>query len=443
MTTRKVKRIKHPEGDSDLARYLVERVLDSVGVAPVFCGGFYKYDVGSGVWRFWPESSIKAELQSLHRKVTKVSRYQMNGAVEVMQVLCMNDSFFSGASSGVCCSNGFVEVSPKGSAIVPHSPNHRARFGYNHVFDSTRRPDEFLAFLREVWAPDKDREDKIKSLAEFLGACIVGIATQFEQAFLLYGRDGRNGKSVLISAIETLFPSFAHVSIPPQKWNNEYYLAEIIDARINLVGEVPRAEIVDGADFKAVISGDFVTGRRIYGGPIRFRPVAGHIFACNNLPTIADVGLAFWRRWHLLEFNRVFDGDVLKKVLIEKITSDPIGLVAWAVNGVVRLLKNGTYTLPASSAQAKDAWSLRADQVRSFLLECSEKGGKTNLLRAYEEYRHWAVLNGHSRLSKSTFKDRLIGLGHAPKRGDKHDIYSFEIKGRELWGGNTGIMSVV
>ena len=103
-----------------------------------------------------------------------------------------------------------------------------------------------------------------------------------------------------------MFPGTARSSIPPQQFDQEYYRAELDGKRLNSVSELPRADILRAESFKAIIAGDPIIGRVIHSSPRTIKPIAGHIFAANHLPNTDDLSHAFWCRFMVVSFNRVF-----------------------------------------------------------------------------------------------------------------------------------------
>jgi putative DNA primase/helicase len=113
---------------------------------------------------------------------------------------------------------------------------------------------------------------------------------------------------VLLDVINALFPPGSYTSVEPQNWGHEYHRAKLAGTRINLVAELPKAEILASSHFKQIITGDLTSARHPYKEAFNFRPTAGHIFLANNLPTVNDHSYGFWRRQAILEFKHVFAG---------------------------------------------------------------------------------------------------------------------------------------
>jgi phage/plasmid-associated DNA primase len=88
---------------------------------------------------------------------------------------------------------------------------------------------------------------------------------------------------------------------------------------------------------KAVVAGDWVTGREVYKKPSKFRPYAKHYLGMNTLPDIEDNTHGMWRRIHVIEFPRKFAEHEMDVELTEKLMGELSGIFNWALEGYKRL----------------------------------------------------------------------------------------------------------
>jgi putative DNA primase/helicase len=346
--------------------------------------------------------------------------------------LVANPGFFAGAPPGIVFADAFVEVTASGCMQRSHSADHRARFAYPFAFMPNVVPALFVGFLADVFRDDADASDKARLLQEYLGVSLLGIAARYQRALVLFG-PGANGKSVLTAIAEASMPPGACCAIPPQDWANEYRLAMLAGKRLNVVAELPEADIMGAEAFKSVISGDPMTGRHIRQAPFTLRPVAGHIFAGNRLPGTNDQTHGFWRRFLVVSFNRTFALHEQTPKLAENLIATELpSIVSWCLEGAARVLAQGSYTIPASSAAAIEKWRKHADQVRAFIDEWTttlpldaEMRAWTKASDVYRAYRAWASENGHRPLASNTFGQRMdaIKLGSAhTENGNKYPV---------------------
>ena len=90
-------------------------------------------------------------------------------------------------------------------------------------------------------------------LAEFAGACLLGVAPSFQRFVVLYG-DGGTGKSAIVRVVSGVMPEGSVGSIPPHEWQREYYRARLVGVRLNAVSEMPSTEIFETESIKAIQS---------------------------------------------------------------------------------------------------------------------------------------------------------------------------------------------
>jgi putative DNA primase/helicase len=205
-------------------------------------------------------------------------------------------------------------------------------------------------------------------------------------------------------------------SVAPQLWGNEYYRAQLSRALVNVCCELPETKLLDTASFKAMITGDRMTGRFPYGKPFHFLPKAGHLFAANEFPAITDHSLGFWRRIFIVPFNRDFTKDperVNSRELAAKLKTMTPAVVAWALEGAVRLMQQGEYTIPASHEQAVQQWRLETNNVAAWLEDGQWGYGLAwePAMKLFDHYKLWCWENGNLPVGSRKFFTRLGDLG--------------------------------
>lgn len=406
-------------------------------------GNLYRYDGTTGLYGVVTRDELSREVQSFagrlvmgddKPRVLRVSRRMVDGACALAADQVSKPTFFDEAPRGIAFRNGFVTVSADGVQLHSHDRSNRARTALPFDFAPEAGCERFMQYLQEVFAGDVDADDKRAALQEFAGACLLGIATRYARAFILLGA-GRNGKSVFIDILMALFPESAKASVAPQSFEQDYFRALLSGKLINSVAELPRADIMRGEAFKAIIAGDIVTARQIYQTPITFRPKAGHIMAANALPGSDDLTAAFWERVHIITFNRVFAQHERDKTLTARILATELpGVAFWALQGGARLLArgdHGAYTEPESHARVLAEWKLRADQVRQYVEErtrpTTEVSRRTQAMVLYADYKKWAQENGHRALANPGFGERLKALGIRKIKPHSQNFYEVEL----------------
>lgn len=420
-------------------------------------GALHRYDPSSGLWVALDPSELARTVHGFAgatvpagggdgERLLLINTPAVNGAIEQAAHITRKPRFFAGAPVGLAFSDGFAHASPEGLRWREHAPDHRARVGYSFPCPPPDRAcPKWLAFLRSVWPvkledeegepysveqieqAGREQEAKILLFQQFTGACLVGIATRYQLALILKGT-GSNGKSTALKTIERLFPEGSLCHVAPQHMQDEYRLALLAGKRLNTVGELPTAAILESAMLKSVIDGTEVTGRQIRQEPITFTPRAGMIYSANLWPPVSDMSHGFWSRFVVLTFGEIFErgthGEDLDEVFARE---EGPAIVGWMLDGAASVLKGKGYAIPESSHKAIDDWRHQACTVAVFVREMCEvppKGADKIVLEGYREpaskifeaYVRYTREGQRPPVSKQTFANRMSDLGHAGKR---------------------------
>ena len=263
-------------------------------------------------------------------------------------------------------------------------------------------------------ADQLDTEACVQLLQEFAGACLLGFAASYAVCLVLVG-PGNDGKSKVLAVLRGLFPERSICAVPPQSWSRGFLLAELAGRRLNVVTELPERDIMDSERFKAVVAGDPMTAERKFGDPFQLVPLAGHLFAANDLPGTRDQSKGFWRRFAVIPCTRQFQPDEEVKNYDRLVLAEELaGVAGWAVEGAARLQRQGRYTQPVSATQAKLDWQLDSDQVRQFVDDCArlDEGAETPIDELYEAFVEWCRKTGHVGMNRNRFGARLRSLGY-------------------------------
>lgn len=412
---------------------IAERALESLRgdspEAPIFADGhLYRVDADTSLWKLIEQDEqCRAVIAFANSHQLEIDAKDMSGAVKVAHQLAGRSRFFAEGVTGIAFRNGIVVWDGRDMAWTRLRPEHRVRVALPFSYRSNARARRFHKFLRQCFRGDRDIEGKIRLLQEFAGACLLGVATKFCKVMVLLGA-GSNGKSVFLKVLAALFPAAARASVTPQKLESDYHVARLVGARVNIVAELPEAELLESETLKAIVSGDEVMARQPYKEVFQFAPIAGHVFAANRLPSTSDVTHGFWRRFLVVEWPREFAEEDQDADLADRLVSNEMpGIAAWAVRGARHVLVRGRYEVPESVAMAVATWRSGADSVALFVADWTVPASHdhpstqfrkdVSVLRPwttasglYELFKVWADKNGHKRLSSKTFGDRLTAM---------------------------------
>ena len=426
--------------DVEICKRLLERLKETYGRVAYAEGQLWRY--AATHWEAFPEHKLRALVQEFDgaRYPTpsgsvawiKLGKGKINSILHELLKSCSEPGFFDARAIGINCASGFIRFSEKGMPTLrPHSPEHRARHtlcGHWKPGRSVRLPPKSLLrkLLDGVFKGDPDRSEKVQLLAEICGVAALGHAAKLLQprSVILYGPLAENGKGQILDLVRGLLPEAAVCSIPPAIMSDERHIIALAGKLLNATDELSSAAIASDR-FKSVITGDPVPGRDVYKSRIEFRPMAQHLFAANALPPfIGGMDRGVQRRLCVVPFNRIIP--VAERIEgIGKLVGqrEPDLLLAWAIDGAARALREGVFTIPSSCRQALREWIFAADPVAAWIEERVKveadgdvrKGIKTR--DAYTEFRSWAAAEGFKTLPEiNGFVQRVLSAG----RGIEH-----------------------
>lgn len=339
----------------------------------------------------------------------KVNDSTVTGAVKSVHRLLAKPGFFDAAPAGIALRDCWVRASKAGIERLPHDPEQRATVSYD--FDWTdEEPEVFYQMLADYWGHKESFEDYKRVIMEFIGSCLCGIAADYQVCIVLRGR-GSNGKSSMLKVIVGLFPKDAVTSVSAQQFGSETHRAMLAQSRLNVVGELPEKRIRQeaAAALKALVSGDEVVAKWLYKDPFRFKPVAGHIVACNSLPEVEDDSDGFFRRFIIIDFDRVFAATGDNRNIGEQVLEiDRNRVICAALRAVPDLMRRGRFIQPKESVDEVTAWRHGQDEISQFLEDCTDpcepgRGAGTDGNALYTTYIAWAPQNGYEQMPKNRF----------------------------------------
>ena len=420
------------ERDSDpvLAREFLA-TIQSEGPPLVYDEGYlHRYDSALGVWA--PMSGHAARVaagdaldgrwvmagkdEQGEPKVRRLNlkKSRIDGVADYASSLAYQPGHFAGyRRGGVGFGNGFVTIGAGGVDIEPHSPDNRSRAVVPCDFDATSDAPRWRQFLREVLAPDADQVSTGRIIQEFFGACLLGIATDYQRCIVLHG-GGANGKSVMLEVLGALFPPELKASVSPHDISRSFVVAQLAGKRVNIVNETPDSDLAGSVKFKAICDGSPVTVEHKNKAPFTMRCQAGHVFAANALFGGRDTSHGFFRRFIIIPMVRTFEEHEQQRGLGDEIIRAELqGVAAWAVQGALRLLQQKRYTESKTAIAAADEWELMTNKVRQWVEEkcrVTDRKSGSSTEELYPSFRMWCLEFGYSPMNKAKFGGKLNEL---------------------------------
>lgn len=241
-------------------------------------------------------------------------------------------------------------------------------------------------FLHEIL----DSEEDIQTIYEFAGYCLLR-DYPIHLSFMFVG-EGSNGKSTLLNLLTT-FLGEMNVTHTLLQNLHSFNVAELRGKLANFCSDLPDVALVDTGMFKQLTGNDIIDAElKFVQRHLSFKNYAKMAYSCNKIPENKnDDTVAFWRRWIIFNFTKVFDGEHGNedKNILEKLTTldEMSGFLNKALEGLQRLLKNGKFSNQKGIEYTKMLWTAN-DTVKIFSEECLEIETSAYVPKAnvYESY---------------------------------------------------------
>jgi P4 family phage/plasmid primase-like protien len=439
----------------ELAQYMLASWSETGDV--IWADGFHQYDRSAGIWRPRDHDVCKRDVMALHGRAYGAQTLTASGQM-IQRTLRLTDSvcnsvlnlaqslanprtlanepdFFAQAPAGVMCKGGFLTIEDGNVVCRPPRPDDRQRLALDIMYNTDATCPMWRRALADWFGDDVEGANKAALLSEFVGAALFGMATRYQKALFIIGAGG-NGKSQLLDVVSALFPKEYVRAVRPQDWKSEYQRAELSDAMLNMVAELPSSAIAESGSFKAIITGDPTSARQIYQRPFTFRPRCAHIFSANEYPRTLDTSDGFWRRVLVLTMNRRFDGtpEEIHELAHKLIDQELQGVLAWAAAGARRLIAQNGYTRVASCEAAVAIWRRGSDPVALWVDERTTPSTKDDrgmlATELFADYRAWSEAYCYPVHNLNNFSKTLTRLLGPPKHSERGNLHPLWLKPR-------------
>jgi len=306
------------------------------------------------------------------------------------------------------CLNGYIHASSEGLVLLPAD----ASLGLRHVLmceyrSDSSRPKRFMDFIETV-LPDEAVRLRVQ---EYIGYTLTADARHQRAQLWLGG--GANGKGVLANIVQALHGKPEAIQLDALEG---FKLSVLIGASLIYCDEIPRGRINEQL-LKSMIAGERVQVDRKYRDPISIHVRGKWLVLGNHLPTITDHSAGFWRRWDIVPFGVAIPEAKRDPLLSQRIIADELsGVLAWALEGLMRLQTRGAFDPVLPGAMAKVVHEAKSDtnSVQAWFDDCAIVIGASHEVSkedVYDHYREWCSRNGLAAMASPRFWTRLRDIG--------------------------------
>lgn len=270
-----------------------------------------------------------------------------------------------------------VTVNLRTGEVRDHDPDDLITMTAGANYDPDAKCPHFMKFLEDSLPDPEVRRFVIR----LLGYCLLGKA-EAQIMPIFHGKEGRNGKSVLLGALRKALGEYAQSADPSLILASNTQSASgsphpeqlrMRGKRFVAISETDAGRRLNDSLIKLLTGDDELAVRTLYAlDHVEFRNAATLILATNNLPAFKGQDAAMRRRLCLVPFTQTFPNDGGK--LKEAIAGELPGILALAVRAASEFLAD-TDSLavrerwPESVLRETDRYINNNDPLSRFLAE--------------------------------------------------------------------------
>jgi P4 family phage/plasmid primase-like protien len=297
--------------------------------------------------------------------------------------------------------------------LTPHTPE---------VFEVVQLP---FAYDPSATCPHYDRycettfdDLEVRKLIDEVNGHLCVPDTRFEKSVMALG-PGSNGKSVWLDTLTAMLgpEHVSHVALQDLT-ENRFKTAQLLGKLANIFADLDDKALESSTPFKMLTTGDPLDAERKFEQGFTFKNYARMVYSANRMPRSRDRSYAFYRRWLIIPFTKTFaatpgDGQIQgDDTLRAKLANELPGIFNRALEGLDRLYRHKTFTVPREVAAALTTYQGENDTVSAFAKDCLEASttGKVTKQDLYRVYRRWCAIQGFKPVDQRELKRSLTQL---------------------------------
>jgi putative DNA primase/helicase len=305
--------------------------------------------------------------------------------------------------------NGLLRWDGRRWRLTKHDPALRTTMQLPVVYDPKARCPIYDRYIGSS-QPTKNVQ---RFTDEWLGYNLTSDCSH-ERALLNIGRGG-DGKSVFLFILEHLLGTRNVAGKTLQSVateENRFAAADLYGKLANIYADLSASELKDTGRFKALVSGDLISGEKKRKDPFEFHNVAKMTFSANEVPASRDASRAYFDRWSVVWWPIQFrDTDADDKQLKAKVVgsaAEMSGVLNRALGGLTRLRRTGQFTSCEELDIAKGKFRYDSDNVAAYLRDAATTiEVRRRQIDWYADYKGWCTDSKHLAVSNHKFYERM------------------------------------
>lgn len=263
--------------------------------------------------------------------------------------------------------NGELEIAT--GELKNHSRDNYSTIQMSYSFDPKAECPTWLQFIEDITDGARDRMDLLQ---EMFGYCLTN-DNRYQKCFYLIGQ-GANGKSVLLGVLEALIgkENTSHVEIA--FLNSDFQRIKLANSMVNICNDIKTDVAGTGSFFKAIVTGDTISGCFKGKDFFDFKPTCKMVFAANSMLNTRDIDNGFLRRICFVNFPVQFVNEPKRKHerkrdphLQDKLLKELPGILNWSLAGLKSLNENEYFTNTTDQETLLNELDMVNDPVAAFI----------------------------------------------------------------------------
>ncbi len=359
----------------------------------------YRYQ--GGVYRPDGAAFVKAMVKRLLEEQGKSESWSSHRASEVVEYIRVDAArlWDRPPLDVVNLRNGLLDVATR--QLRPHASNHLSTVQVPVLYDPHASCPGWDKFVEDVFPSD----------APVLAFEVVGHLmlpdTSIQKAVLLLG-EGGNGKSTYLTAVQAFLGKENVATLSLHKLESDRFAVARLVGK--LATSLPSEHLAGTSMFKAITGGDRIPAEYKYRDSFDFTPFARLLFSANHPPRTADSSQAFFDRWDVVPFTRLFRGtdkEVPRAVLDARLAepTELSGVLNRALDALEAMGRRGRFTESASMAAAYAEFRQITDPLAVWLDRGTVEGPDAFVLKSklHAAYNDAAEHAGRPPLTSTAF----------------------------------------
>lgn len=260
---------------------------------------------------------------------------------------------------------------------------------------------------------------KTKLLLQILGYIFSGYI-KAKKAIFFVGSPS-SGKSVVLHWVKAVLPEEDITQIPFAGLSSRFNIGQLRNSRVNLCSELEEKGFPSISIFKAVVSGDELSGENKGENIFKFTPKVKLLNAGNVLPMPknADGTLSVIDRMVVLLFNHSIPREQWDTKLLEKLIAEKDLICSLAVDTLKELVdSNFQFVNPDDSRIYLSSYAEAMDSVKVFVREECQLGEDYTVLSVelWNKYKNYCGDNVFQiSISQQVFVNKILEISDVKK----------------------------